>query len=88
VAAVTYFGGGSLPAQELATWCVAVKPARLSVDRLAAALRTGTPPVVGRVQQDRLMLDLRSVLPRQDISLVAAFETLDREKNEETEPNG
>jgi len=86
VAAVTYFGGGSLPAQELATWCVAVKPARLSVDRLAAALRMGTPPVVGRVQQDRLMLDLRSVLPRQDVSLVAAFEALDRGKNEIADP--
>jgi len=86
VAAVTYFGGGSLPAQELATWCVAAKPAKLSVDRLAAALRMGTPPLVARVQQDRLMLDLRSVLPRQDVQLVAAFEALGRGKNEKTEP--
>ncbi len=74
VASVTYLGGGSVPTQELPTWCVALKPEGLSVDRLAASLRQGTPAVVGRVQQDRLWLDLRSVLPRQDAKLVAAFE--------------
>lgn len=76
VAEVTYLGGGSVPTQELSTWCVALKPAGMSVDRLATRLRSGTPPVVGRVQQDRLLLDLRSVLPRQDAQLVAALEAL------------
>ncbi|MHB1033775.1 MAG: L-seryl-tRNA(Sec) selenium transferase [Pirellulales bacterium] len=69
---VTYLGGGSVPGQQLPTWCVALTPAQGSVDRLAAALRTGSPAVVGRVQQDRLLLDLRSVIPRQDQDLVAA----------------
>jgi L-seryl-tRNA(Ser) seleniumtransferase len=76
VAGTTHLSSGSLPTQELATWCIAVKPAVMTLDRLAAALRTGVPPVVGRVQQDRLLLDLRSVLPRQDVALVAAFELL------------
>ncbi len=76
IAAVTYLGGGSIPAQKLSTWCVALTPAEMTVDRLATALRTGTPSVVGRVQQDRLLLDLRSVLPRQDTQLVAALEAL------------
>ncbi len=76
IAATTYLGGGSIPTQELSTWCIALKPAEMTVDRLAAALRTGTPSVVGRVQQDRLLLDLRSVLPRQDTQLVAAVEAL------------
>lgn len=73
---VTYLGGGSLPTQQLPTWCVALKPDCWTVDRLAAALRTGSPAVVGRVQQDRLLLDLRSVFPRQDAEMVAALETL------------
>jgi L-seryl-tRNA(Ser) seleniumtransferase len=51
----------------------------MTVDRLAATLRAGTPPVVGRIQQDRLLLDLRSVFPRQDVDLVAAVEALARE---------
>jgi L-seryl-tRNA(Ser) seleniumtransferase len=72
----TYLGGGSVPGQRLPTWCVALRPAAMSVDRLAARLRQGTPAVVGRVQQDRLLLDLRSVLPRQDAQLVAAVEAL------------
>jgi len=81
VSGVTYLGGGSIPTQGLSTWCVALKPSSSSVDRLAAALRTGTPSVVGRVQQDRLWLDLRSVLPRQDAQLVAAVEALDPAKS-------
>lgn len=80
VAEVTYLGGGAIPAQELPTRCVALKPAGMSVDRLAATLRLGTPAVVGRVQQHRLLLDLRSVLPRQDTQLVAALEALDNGK--------
>ncbi len=76
IAEVTYLGGGSVPTQELPTWCVALKPATMSVDRLAAALRGGTPSVVGRTQQDRLLLDLRSVMPRQDVQLVAAVDAL------------
>lgn len=76
VADATHLSSGSLPTQELATWCIAIKPAGMTLDRLTAALRTGVPPIVGRVQQDRLLLDLRSVLPRHDLSLVAAFEAL------------
>ncbi len=73
---VTYLGGGAVPTQELATWCVALSPRAASVDRLAAALRGGTPAVVGRVRQDRLLLDLRSVFPRQDAELVRAVAAL------------
>ncbi|HEY4760092.1 MAG TPA: hypothetical protein VIH42_05880, partial [Thermoguttaceae bacterium] len=76
VSDVTYLGGGSIPTQQLPTWCVALKPAQWSIDRLATAMRTGTPAVVGRVQQDRLLLDLRSVFPRQDAELLSALEAL------------
>jgi L-seryl-tRNA(Ser) seleniumtransferase len=77
VADVAYLGGGSLPTQQLQTWCVAVKPGNgWSVDRLARSLRTAHPAVVGRVQRDRLLLDLRSVFPRQDQQLASAVEKL------------
>ena len=71
-----YLGGGSVPAQELPTWCIALAPAAGGVDSLAAALRKSRPAVVGRVQHDRLLLDLRSVFPRQDTQLVEAVEAL------------
>jgi L-seryl-tRNA(Ser) seleniumtransferase len=73
---VTYLGGGAVPTQKLATWCIAISPQDMSVDRLAARLRTGTPAIVGRVQQERLYFDLRSVFPRQDQQLVAAVAAL------------
>lgn len=73
---VTYLGGGSVPAQQLATWCVALTAREMSVDRLAARLRCGQPAVVGRVREERLYLDLRSVFPRQDLELLAALRAL------------
>ena len=76
IADTTYLGGGSIPVQQMPTWCVAVTPKGRSVDHLAAALRSGSPSVMGRVQQNRLLLDLRSVMPRQDQVLVEVFEAL------------
>ncbi len=66
---VGYFGGGSVPTQQLPTWCVALCPQHASLDQLARALRTGSPPVVPRVQKERLLLDLRTVFPAQDSTL-------------------
>ena len=69
-------GGGTVPAQNLPTWCVAIAPAGMSVDTLAAKLRTGTPSVFGRVQKDRLLLDLRSVFPSQESQMIEAIESV------------
>jgi L-seryl-tRNA(Ser) seleniumtransferase len=68
----TFLGGGSIPTQRLATCCVAVRPKNARLDDLAATLRSGTPAVVGRVQNDRLLLDLRAVAPRLDTAIVEA----------------
>ena len=74
---VAYLGGGSVPTQQIPTWCIALSPVEgTSVDALAASLRTGKIPVVGRIKNDRLLLDLRSVLPRQDMDLVLAVGSL------------
>jgi L-seryl-tRNA(Ser) seleniumtransferase len=74
VESTTYLGGGSVPTQELPTWCVALTPAGGKVDQLARKLRIGHPSVFGRIHQDRLLLDLRSVFPRQDLQIVAALQ--------------
>jgi L-seryl-tRNA(Ser) seleniumtransferase len=60
-------GGGSLPQESLPTALIAV-----TVDApsgVARALRVGEPSVVARVQDDRLVLDLRTVLPREEEAL-------------------
>ncbi|MCU0958847.1 MAG: L-seryl-tRNA(Sec) selenium transferase [Pirellulaceae bacterium] len=78
----TYLGGGSVPTQQIPTWCVALTPAHESVDSLAARLRRGHPAVMGRVHRETLLLDLRSVFARQDQLLVKAVQAL---ANHETE---
>lgn len=66
-------GGGSLPGQQLASISIALKPGDRSMDTLARQLRLGDPGVFGRIEDDRLLLDLRSVLPEQDDALAAAL---------------
>lgn len=76
---VGYLGGGAVPTQQVPTWCVVLGPAGMRVDELAAALRAAEPAVVGRVQQERLVLDLRTVLPEQAAVLEATVvDVLDR----------
>jgi L-seryl-tRNA(Ser) seleniumtransferase len=68
-----YVGGGSLPDQQMKTWVVEIEPADVSDDELARRLRTGEPAVVGRLQGGKLLLDVRTVFPRQEDALVAAL---------------
>ncbi len=65
-------GGGSVPAQSIPTWCVQLTPDGMSLDELARRLRMGSPPIFGRIHQNHLLLDLRTVFAHQDISLVEA----------------
>ncbi|MCS6801078.1 MAG: L-seryl-tRNA(Sec) selenium transferase [Chloroflexota bacterium] len=63
-------GGGSLPGQTLETRLVALPDP--DPHALAARLRAGRPPVIGRIEDDRLLLDLRTVLSAQEPALIAA----------------
>jgi L-seryl-tRNA(Ser) seleniumtransferase len=61
-------GGGSLPGETLPTYLVAlVAP---SPDSVAARLRTGEPPVITRIEDNRVVLDPRTVLPEQEAALI------------------
>jgi L-seryl-tRNA(Ser) seleniumtransferase len=59
-------GGGSMPGAEIPSWGVALFPEELPADRLDEALRHQDPPVIGRIEDDRLVLDLRTVFPEED----------------------
>jgi L-seryl-tRNA(Ser) seleniumtransferase len=65
-------GGGSLPGETLPTRLV-VAPPQLDAQVTAAALRRTSPAVVGRIERDRLVLDLRTVLPDEDELLASAL---------------
>lgn len=54
-------GGGALPAAELPTFALAIEPIGQAVDSLEARFRLHDPPVLGRIQKDRLLFDMRTV---------------------------
>ncbi len=63
---VSRTGGGSSPLGEIPTRLIEVSSPDTDAAPLERALRAGEPPVVARVQEGRLLLDLRTVLPSQD----------------------
>jgi L-seryl-tRNA(Ser) seleniumtransferase len=64
-------GGGSFPLLQLPTRLIEVTLPGLSANGLELALRTTTPPVVGRIQRDHFMLDVRT-LRDEELPLLAA----------------
>jgi L-seryl-tRNA(Ser) seleniumtransferase len=70
---VAYVGGGSLPDVAVPTAVIALSTTGVSEAELAARLRMGTPAVMGRVQEGKLLLDLRAVFERQEIELLAGI---------------
>ena len=64
-------GGGSCPTQQLPTFAAAVTPRHCSPDMLDQRLRQGEPPIVGRIAQDRFLLDPRT-LWEEDFPVIAA----------------
>jgi L-seryl-tRNA(Ser) seleniumtransferase len=72
-------GGGSTPAQSLPTKLLRISSTRHSPTELEARLRNGPAgiPVIARIEEDRLLIDLRTVFPEQEgklaDSLVAAL---------------
>lgn len=67
-------GGGSLPGDTMPS--VALRVPTDAPSRQAKRLRTGEPPVVGRIEDDALLVDLRSVDPSDDARLLAALRAL------------
>jgi L-seryl-tRNA(Ser) seleniumtransferase len=64
-------GGGSLPGVTVATFVLALPPG--DADALAARLRSADPPVVARIEDDRVVLDPRTVMPHEDEPVVRAI---------------
>jgi L-seryl-tRNA(Ser) seleniumtransferase len=65
-------GGGSAPGSQLPTQLVTIGAPDGSADALELALRRSTPPVIARIEDGRVVLDLRTVRPDEDERLTAA----------------
>ncbi|HMC60546.1 MAG TPA: L-seryl-tRNA(Sec) selenium transferase, partial [Candidatus Solibacter sp.] len=64
-------GGGATPEQTIPTWLIAVECA--DVVQAERRLREGDPPIVARIEDGRLMLDLRTVLPDEEAAVERAL---------------
>ncbi len=66
-------GGGTMPGTSLPTYVLAVKSSVCSVDRLSGLLRQSEPPVIGRIYEEELLLDTRTLLDGEDEAILRAF---------------
>ena len=67
-------GGGAAPSAVLPTRLLAITRNGFSVDELSARLRAFDPPIIARVEEGRVLLDLRTVFPEQDTAVVKALQ--------------
>jgi L-seryl-tRNA(Ser) seleniumtransferase len=66
-------GGGTLPKSTMASVTIEIVPTHCSTANLAARLRSTTPSVIGYIANDRFKLDVRTIFPHQDDTVVDAI---------------
>jgi L-seryl-tRNA(Ser) seleniumtransferase len=67
-------GGGALPLAELPGWAIALEPKSISLNRLSTRLRSYEPAVIGRVQDNRLLIDPRTLETDEEQPLLQALQ--------------
>jgi L-seryl-tRNA(Ser) seleniumtransferase len=73
---VSEIGGGSLSTEQLPTYVVAVRSKTIPIQDLARALRQYEKPVFGRVAENTLLLDFRTVLKGEEKTILEAFKAV------------
>jgi L-seryl-tRNA(Ser) seleniumtransferase len=62
-------GGGAAPTAHLKTALISLSHGKLSANQIEKALRNSTPPVIGRIVEDRVLLDLRTVTESEELQI-------------------
>jgi L-seryl-tRNA(Ser) seleniumtransferase len=65
-------GGGTLPTSDVPSVTIDFTPGDSSLAEFAAGLRSSNPPVIGYIADNRFKLDLRTIFPQQDVSVINA----------------
>jgi L-seryl-tRNA(Ser) seleniumtransferase len=66
-------GGGAAPDVKPKTWLISIAVDGRPASEIDSVLRASTPPVIGRIADDRFLLDLRTVLPSDQLDLATAI---------------
>ena len=69
-------GGGSGPNLHPPTWLVAIEHGSITVKEIERQLRAASPPVIARIAEDRLLLDLRTVEPLDEPEILNALKSV------------
>ncbi|WP_207679458.1 L-seryl-tRNA(Sec) selenium transferase [Desulfonema magnum] len=72
-------GGGALPLQELPSKCVGVRVKGMSANAIERFMRKNTPPVIGRIEDDFFIMDLRTIETDELLIIKTAFDNMFRE---------
>lgn len=73
IAGESLVGGGSAPTSTLASFLLAITAEALSANDLAERLRMNKPPIITRVEEGRVLVDLRTVFPEEEAELARAL---------------
>ena len=66
-------GGGTAPTATLPTFLITLSPVSLTPEELQSHLRMQSPPVIARIEDDRVLFDLRTVFPEEEMNLSASL---------------
>jgi L-seryl-tRNA(Ser) seleniumtransferase len=76
-AANSAFGGGTLPTETLPSFGLELSAASVSAEKLVKKLRASEPPVVPIVNEGKVVIDLRTILPQEEALLIRALLAVD-----------
>jgi len=68
-------GGGSLPGETLPTYVISFD-SEITPDQLSEKFRSLLIPVIGRIENDKFTLDLRTIFPEQDETLIRSIKSI------------
>ncbi len=77
-------GGGALPLLELPSKCVGIKVRGMSANNIEKHMRKNRPPVIGRIEEDFFIMDLRTIQDDELVIIKTAFNNMLRDEGEIT----
>jgi L-seryl-tRNA(Ser) seleniumtransferase len=69
-------GGGAAPTLKLPTVLIALSHPRLTAQEIELLLRSSSPPIICRISEGKVLLDLRTVFPDEEPALASALKSL------------
>jgi L-seryl-tRNA(Ser) seleniumtransferase len=67
-------GGGSLPDVQLPSYGLSLLPASMTVQTFEQHMRRNDPPIIGRIEKDRFLVDMRTIMEEEEHELVYGIE--------------